>query len=140
MGKNVFQRFVDKAALNDDYDSYEYDSYDDYQGEDVEQEAPEVSPLRSVAPAPEISRIVTMWPRTLNDVKGFADEFRKDVPVILNLSGANNEDLRRIVDFALGMCYGLGGTFNEISDDVFLLTPHSVKMDGPQNSSVHPFS
>ena len=61
--------------------------------------------------------------------KCIADEFRKDLPVILNLSGADDSARQRIADFALGLCYGRGGHLNLISDDVLLMTPYSVRME-----------
>jgi cell division inhibitor SepF len=125
----MFQRFVDKATLNDE----EYE--DEYFEDEAEEEAPEedatsdVTPIRPVEPAPEVSRIVTAWPVTFKDVQSFADQFRKGLPVILNLSGADESDRYRIVDFALGVCYGLHGQLNQISNDVLLMTPRAIKME-----------
>ncbi len=123
----MFERFMEKATLSDENeeffegDDYEYE--DDYVGE-----AP-VSNIRPVSSAEEVSRIATCWPRTFTDVATFADEFRKDLPVILNLSAADDSARQRIADFALGVCYGRGGNLNQISDDVLLMTPHSVRME-----------
>lgn len=124
----MFQRFVEKATLNDE----EFD--DEYYDDELEEEAPEednseVTPIRPVAPAPDVARIVTVWPKTFKDVQTFADQFRKGLPVILNLSGAQEADRFRIVDFALGVCYGLHGQLNQISGDVLLMTPRAVKME-----------
>ncbi|MBE6484364.1 MAG: cell division protein SepF [Actinomycetaceae bacterium] len=127
----MFQRFVDKATLSDDaYDEYGDEGYEDeYLEEGLEEEAADVTPIRSVASAPDLARIVTVWPKTFNDVQGFADQFRKGLPVILNLSGAEESARYRIVDFALGVCYGLHGHLNQISGDVLLMTPRTVKME-----------
>ena len=134
----MFQRFVDKATLNDEeYDDEYYD--DQYEDDTYEEEEAEVTPIRSVAPAPEVARIVTAWPKTFNDVQSFADQFRKGLPVILNLSGAQESDRFRIVDFALGVCYGLHGQLNQISGDVLLMTPRAVKMETHRSEATDRF-
>lgn len=123
----MFERFMEKATLTDESDEYLNDEGYDYEDDDDE-EAP-VSSIRAVAPAEEVSRIATCWPRTFADIQTFADEFRKDLPVILNLSQADDAARQRIADFALGVCYGRGGNLNQISDDVLLMTPYSVRME-----------
>ena len=123
----MFERFMDRAALTDDveyFDDEEY-GYDDY---DSAEEAP-VSSIRPVTQTEAASRIATCWPREFADVPTFADEFRKDLTVILNLSKADDTARQRIADFALGVCYGRGGSLNQISDDVLLMTPASVQME-----------
>ncbi|MCF2705675.1 cell division protein SepF [Arcanobacterium haemolyticum] len=135
----MFQRIVDKATLTDEYDDENIvDEYWDDETEEPE-EAPYVSPIRSVEPEPEVARIVTVWPRTFKDVKGFADQFREGTPVILNLSGAEEVARNRIVDFALGVCYGLHGQLNQISNDVLLMTPRAVKMETQRTEDTDAF-
>jgi cell division inhibitor SepF len=38
---------------------------------------------------------------------------------------------RRIIDFASGMCYALGGTIEKVGTGVFLLKP-AVSFDSPR--------
>ncbi|MDO5025584.1 MAG: cell division protein SepF [Trueperella sp.] len=116
-----------KAATFDD--EYEYDEYDEYDVEDYESDDPSVTEIHSVEQAPEIARIMTVWVSTYEEIKGFANEFRLGTPVILNLSRAGDTERVRIVDFALGLCFGLAGKFSKVSDDVFLLTPEKVKTE-----------
>lgn len=106
----------------EDYVEDEYGEFDDFE-DDVEP-----APLHSVA-QPELARIVTSLVSNYNEIHDFATKYRSGLPVILNLVNARNEERQRIVDFALGLTFGLEGGFNKISDDVFLLTPHSVKIE-----------
>lgn len=129
------------AAFEDDYeyDEAEYeDGYDDSQDVVEYDEAP-VGVLHSVAES-EISRIVTQWVASYRDIRGFAEEFRSGTPVILNLSEADNADRARIVDFALGLCFGLEGAFSRVSEDVFLLTPNHVKLESQGKHDAHDFT
>ena len=133
----VFQRIVDRAAVNDDYENFD----DEFDGDIIDDEADEamgeiteIHALPAQDEPAELARIVTLWPRIFDDVKEFADHFRSGVPVILNLSTAEEAVRNRIVDFALGVCYGLGGQLNKISNDVLLLTPRTVTMESPRAS------
>lgn len=122
----MFERFMEKATLADESEEYFEDSYDG--DTNYDEEAP-VSSIRAVENVEDVARIATCWPKDFTDVATFADEFRKDLPVILNLSNASDDARQRIADFALGVCYGRGGNLNQISDDVLLMTPYSVRME-----------
>lgn len=139
----MFERFMEKATLTDDSEldyledeGYDYDDFDEVAGEE---EAP-VSSIRAVSPSEEISRIATCWPRTFEDVAVFADQFRKSIPVILNLSETDKESgQQRIADFALGLAYGLGGQLEQISEDVLLLTPRTMRLEEHRSDNTRRF-
>ena len=117
--------------------------YDDH-GELIEDEATDtiggdaqlveysasVTPLpsrRSAAPEPaDLSRIVTVHPKTFNDAKTIGESFRDGFPVIMNLTDMEDFDAKRLVDFAAGLIFGLRGTFEKVTNKVFLLSPHEV--------------
>ncbi len=126
------QRITDKAVFRDDE---EYGQYDDayYEGGNSysdEAEDGQVSQLYPVTHAEQdMNRIVTCTPRTYDEIQVFADEFRKDLPVILNLGHTDEQTRLRIADFATGLIYGRFGGLHEISDTVLLLTPREVKME-----------
>jgi len=80
----------------------------------------------SVANVGEMSRITTIHPRTYNDARRIGEEFRDGTPVILNLTDMDDADARRVVDFAAGLAFGLRGTIEKVTKDVFLLSPANV--------------
>lgn len=132
----LFQRMVSKPELSDEYEEYEYDEgYEDYS--DGEDYTPEATPMRSVSAVPQLVRLVTVHPTSFADVRPFAEQYRMGVPVILDLTDAADETRKRIVDFAMGLCFGLEGNLNKVSEDVILMTPHTVAVDeqGPGSSS-----
>jgi cell division inhibitor SepF len=65
-------------------------------------------------------------PTTFNDVEEVGNRFRSDIPVIMNLAGANEMVAKRLLDFASGLIYGLEGRIERVGDRVFLLTPKNV--------------
>jgi cell division inhibitor SepF len=80
----------------------------------------------SVVPVGELSRITTIHPRTYNDARRIGEEFRDGTPVILNLTDMEDADARRVVDFAAGLTFGLRGSIEKVTKDVFLLSPANV--------------
>ncbi|MDP9807021.1 cell division inhibitor SepF [Trueperella bonasi] len=138
-----FDRLAAKATpYADEYDDYEEEYGDDdagdYDGEEYYDDA-EVASLQPVTSAPEVARIVTVWVASFNETETFAREYRNGLPIVLNLSEAPDAQRNRIIDFALGLTYGLEGVFSHISDDVFLLTPKSVKIETHGSESQHYF-
>ena len=54
------------------------------------------------------------------------DRFKASAPVIMNLATADLHVAKRVLDFASGLTYGLGGSMQKVGDSVFLLTPEGV--------------
>lgn len=95
---------------------------------------PEPEPEPQAAPRPRsavVRPIVTepsakphaLSPQSFNEAQELADRFMAGVPVIMNLQGAERELSRRLVDFASGLCYGLRGQMERVTNQVYLLTP-----------------
>lgn len=74
----------------------------------------------------ELTRIETVTPRTYNDARTVGEHFRDRVPVIMNLSEIDDNDAKRLVDFAAGLVFAVHGTLNRVTAKVFLLSPSSV--------------
>ena len=66
-------------------------------------------------------------PDAFNDAQEIGDRFKSGQPVIVNLQ-AVDRDLRRLVDFASGLCYAIGGKMDRVADQVYLLTPADVEV------------
>lgn len=89
----------------------------------------ELESRRVVQPASkmtDLSRIITVHPRTYNEARTIGESFRDGVPVIMNLSDMEDADAKRLVDFAAGLIFGLHGSIERITSKVFLLSPHNV--------------
>lgn len=81
------------------------------------------------APRPaDLSRIITVHPRTYNEARTIGENFRDGVPVIMNLSEMEDTDAKRLVDFAAGLIFGLRGRIERITSKVFLLSPQNVNV------------
>ena len=93
----------------------------------------DASPNAAVPPAVRIvdSRATsphTVSPETFNDAQLIGDRFKAAQAVIVNLQHADRDLRRRIVDFASGLCYALGGSMERVADQVYLLVPTDVEV------------
>jgi cell division inhibitor SepF len=73
-------------------------------------------------------------PRNFNDAQQVADQFKRNVPVILNLQTADHELSKRLIDFASGLTYALDGGMQRIAEKVFLLTPRNVEVSAEERA------
>jgi cell division inhibitor SepF len=84
------------------------------------------SAIRIVESAPTKPHAVT--PTSFNEAQGIGDRFKAGQPVIVNLQGVERDLRRRLVDFASGLCYALGGKMDRVADQVYLLIPADVEV------------
>ena len=89
----------------------------------AERRRPSAGPTGVVA---ELSRITTLHPRTYNEARTIGENFREGVPVIMNLSDMDDNDAKRLVDFAAGLVFATRGSIERVTNKVFLLSPPNV--------------
>ncbi len=75
---------------------------------------------------PGTYRITTLHPRTYNEARTIGEHFRDGVPVIMNLSEMDDNDAKRLVDFAAGLVFAVYGSIERVTAKVFLLSPPNV--------------
>ncbi|MDQ3986946.1 MAG: cell division protein SepF [Actinomycetota bacterium] len=132
----------------------EEDEYEDYGYEDLEPEEhprprrarrggtavaeaePRVSrrdaAVATMPPPSQIPRFHLVQPTAFNDAQEIGDKFREGFSVIMNLQTADHDLSRRLVDFASGLAYGLGGSMQPAAERVFLITPAGVSVSAEE--------
>jgi cell division inhibitor SepF len=93
------------------------------------------SAVNVVAPAPPAKPYVVI-PSSFKQAQEVADRFKDGQPVIINLQSADRELERRLIDFASGLCYGLGGKMDKVATHVYLLTPHDVEVSPDERQRI----
>jgi cell division inhibitor SepF len=87
-----------------------------------------VRPLQPVASA----KPYVVAPTSFNSAQEVADKLKINQPVIVNLQNVDRDLSRRIIDFASGLCYGVGGQMERVANQVFLLTPSNVEVSAEE--------
>jgi cell division inhibitor SepF len=73
-------------------------------------------------------------PRNFNDAQQVADQFKRSVPVILNLQTTDHELSKRMIDFCSGLTYALDGGMQRVAEKIFLLTPKNVEVSAEEKA------
>ncbi|MPZ64673.1 MAG: DUF552 domain-containing protein [Pseudonocardiaceae bacterium] len=73
-----------------------------------------------------LGRIVTLHPRSYNEARLIGERYREGTPIIINLTGMDDPDAKRLVDFAAGLAFALRGSIDKVTTKVFLLSPTNV--------------
>jgi cell division inhibitor SepF len=83
-------------------------------------------------PVPVTAKPHVVHPVSFNGAQEVADIFKGNVPVIMNLQEVDRDLSRRLIDFASGLCYGVGGSMQKVANSVYLLTPADVEVSAEE--------
>jgi len=86
----------------------------------------EYSAVRTVTDQDLETQVITA--RSYADAQLLADHIRANSPVVLDLRKVEPAMVRRLVDFASGLTYALGGSMRKIGQGVILVTPANVNV------------
>jgi cell division inhibitor SepF len=91
---------------------------------------PVVRPVSSSAESG--ARVHVVAPLQFGDARQIADRLMSNQPVIVNLQVADQQLMRRMIDFCSGVAYALSGKMERVADRVFLVTPSNVKVSAEE--------
>jgi cell division inhibitor SepF len=100
--------------------------------------APEPVPTPAPVPEPKPAgyRITTVHPASYNEARIIGERFRDGMPVIMNLTEMEHADAKRLVDFAIGLTFGLHGSIERVTAKVFLLSPQDVDVTAEDKARI----
>jgi FtsZ-interacting cell division protein YlmF len=90
-------------------------------------------PGRPTAPAPGAAarrRFVVLRVNVFADAREVAETLMAQIPVLLDLTSAETEVARRVLDFSSGVVFGLGSAMHRVDRNVFLLAPPGTEVQG----------
>ena len=110
------------------------DEIDDIFADDEPIAASRTRVLRPVGNGDSDVQVHLVIPRNFNDAQQVADQFKRAVPVILNLQTTDHELSKRMIDFCSGLTYSLDGGMQRIAEKIFLLTPRNVEVSAEEKA------
>lgn len=82
------------------------------------------------------SHISLIEPKVFSDAKAAAQQLIYNEAVIVNLSSLDAPQTQRVIDFLSGAIYSLGGSFERIATDTYLVTPKSFEVTGAMSQNI----
>ena len=84
---------------------------------------PDHRALPEEEPAQEPRRFIVIRVQIFADAREVAEYLMAQIPVLLDLSSADADVAKRILDFSSGVVFGLGSGMHRVDTNVFLLAP-----------------
>lgn len=81
-------------------------------------------------PAEQLRRFIVIRVQTFADAREVAEYLMAQIPVLLDLSSADTDVAKRILDFSSGVVFGLGSGMHRVDTNVFLLAPVGTEVEG----------
>ncbi|OFW52244.1 MAG: hypothetical protein A2163_04340 [Actinobacteria bacterium RBG_13_35_12] len=78
------------------------------------------------------SKVFIAEPKEFEEIQVIADNFKDDIPIIINLQKADQDLAKRVIDFCSGLAYALEGNIKKVADKVFLITPYNVEVSSEE--------
>jgi cell division inhibitor SepF len=94
------------------------------------------APVQTAGVVAELSRITTLHPRNYNEARLVGENYRDGTPVIMNLSEMDDNDAKRLVDFAAGLIFATRGSIERVTNKVFLLSPPNVAVSAEDKQRI----
>lgn len=132
--KRSSRKAVKKQAFSrDDFEEEEEDSpYSNPRKQDAQKPTAYRDKVvgTTTRPSGALGEVRVLAPKSFDDANAIADFLLKNMAVALNLEGIDMSAAQRIIDFASGSCYTLGGSLQKISKKIFLIVPESMVISG----------
>ncbi|MGP3922731.1 cell division protein SepF [Streptomyces sp. 8N616] len=77
-------------------------------------------------------RFVVLRVQCFSDARQVAEYLMGQVPVLLDLTGAEADVAKRVLDFSSGVTFGLSARMHRVDRNVFLLTPAGTEVEQPR--------
>ena len=74
--------------------------------------------------------VCMIMPRSFDDATTIADMLLEYKAVVLNMEGIDMAAAQRLIDFASGACYTVGGNLQKISKKIFMIVPKNMNLSG----------
>ncbi|MFD5427030.1 cell division protein SepF [Streptomyces sp. NPDC127084] len=84
----------------------------------------------------EQRRMVVLRVQVFADAREVAEHLIAQIPVLLDLTSADPDVAKRILDFSSGVVFGLGSGMHRVDRNVFLLAPVGTEVDGVAAAAV----
>ncbi|MER6997006.1 cell division protein SepF [Streptomyces sp. NPDC000410] len=84
----------------------------------------------------EQRRMIVLRVQVFADAREVAEYLIAQIPVLLDLTGADTEVAKRILDFSSGVVFGLGSAMHRVDRNVFLLAPVGTEVEGAAAAAI----
>ncbi len=139
---NIMKNKDDDEYIDDEEVEYDIDDEEEYDSQpksrrsfrDIEESNPygknnniqsKVIPMNTAVSS---SQMVITQPSSFNEIEEIGEYLKQRKSVIINLENVTKEDARRLIDFLSGATFMMDGTFQPVSNLIYLITPRNIEI------------
>ncbi|MCX7883439.1 MAG: cell division protein SepF [Caloramator sp.] len=117
---------------------------DDVLNEDTEDEVEEVpqvinsrkNKIVSIKNNNILPKIALKKPVEFQDIMEIIDDVKSKRTVVINMLEVDSKRAQRMIDYIVGACYALNGSFEEIAKSIYIFAPENVEVSNELKSEI----
>lgn len=74
------------------------------------------------------ARVILKKPEQFQDIMEIVDSIKTRKIIVMNMSDADPKTAQRMIDYIVGACYALNGSFEEVEKCVYVFAPEGVEV------------
>lgn len=73
-------------------------------------------------------KVILKRPCEFQDIMEIVDAVKSRRIVVMNIADADQKQAQRMIDYIVGACYALNGSFEEIAKSIYIFAPDNVEV------------
>jgi cell division inhibitor SepF len=131
MANKIFNKMMGAIGLGDDEDADQIEGRDDIT-EVEDSDEPDIINNRKnkiVSIKTNTSpKVLLKEPLEFQDIMEIVDAVKSRRIVVMNIAEVEPKHAQRMIDYIVGACYALNGSFEEISKSIYIIAPDNVEI------------
>lgn len=83
-----------------------------------------------------LPKIVLKKPVEFQDIMEIIDDVKSKRTVVINMIEVDSKHAQRMIDYIVGACYALNGSFEEIAKSIYIFAPENVEVSNELKSEI----
>ncbi|MDF2672671.1 MAG: hypothetical protein K0R09_936 [Clostridiales bacterium] len=128
-----FNKMMGAIGLIDDeeetinYEDRDDDDDDEYDEPEIVNSNPRKNKIVSIK-SNSAPKVILKKPGEFQDILELVDAVKSKKIVVMNMVDIDQRLAQRMIDYCVGACYALNGSFQEIAKSIYLIAPENVEI------------
>ena len=83
------------------------------------------------------ARVILKKPVEFQDIMEIVDAVKTRKIIVMNMNAVDPKNAQRMIDYIVGACYALNGSFEEIEKCIYILAPDGVEVSNELKAEIN---
>lgn len=84
-----------------------------------------------------LPKILLKRPEEFQDIMEIIDAVKSKRTVVINMIDIDSKKAQRMIDYLVGACYALNGSFDEIAKSIYIFAPENVEVSNELKNEIN---